>query len=68
MENIKLANHGETPIDYRSLLMRYMYHVGVCEGTVFVSSLIWANYISDLEKEELKKLEKESHDFTEETH
>ena len=61
MGNTKLEGTGVKPIDYRELLIKYMDHVGIQEGTCFTgTSLDGSNQFTDEEKKELRLLEKEN--------
>ncbi len=47
-------------MDYRDLLMRYICHVGECEGISFIFDSERTPWFSDEQWEELKRLDVES--------
>lgn len=60
-------------MDHRQLLKKYIYHVGECEGTTFLSDLHrplskYREAFTDEEWAELQKLENESLSVSAETH
>lgn len=57
---------GEPPIDYRTLLLLYMDHVGRQEGTTFTGASMACNtLITPAERAQLRRLAEESEDFAE---
>jgi hypothetical protein len=57
MQN-KVDTSAHAPeIDWRKILMEYIWHVGSCEGTDFISGPIDNVFDSNLTPEEIKALE-----------
>ena len=50
-------------IDYRALLVKYITHVGTCEGTSFIDTLDHSDDFTQEEITELKVLDQESLDY-----